>query len=103
MFYKNVKNTSNDKCKCESWLAHWERFSGQRANKCARNNCNERATDGAHVSRFFLNDEIYILPLCHKHNLDYNSLIDTEINPVSADISKTCGKTNSLFELLNGF
>jgi hypothetical protein len=71
-FFRNVSGTSNDTCRCGSWLEHYKRYSGQSLLRCAVEGCGEWATDGAHVQQHPLNpfvDNTYILPFCHAHNM----------------------------------
>lgn len=46
---KNINGTSQNTCKCGSWLKHWEKFSGQTANCCGVIGCQRTDVVGAHV------------------------------------------------------
>lgn len=52
-----------------SWIDYWERKTSKRANKCHKIGCTESATDGAHVQLENGGNEWYIVPLCHKCNM----------------------------------
>lgn len=56
-----------------SWLNYWERKVGHAAGNCHKrpNTCQNDATDGAHVQldASYGNNNWYIVPLCHLHNL----------------------------------
>ena len=36
----NIKGTGWKNCKCGSWIAHWESFSGEIAHECSVKGCN---------------------------------------------------------------
>jgi hypothetical protein len=92
---KNINGTSDNTCKCGSWLRHWEIFSNQKASFCSESACTKGATVGAHVQKSDSTDnKWYIVPLCGDHNAlkgqeiyisDYTIL-------VSANKSETCEK-----------
>jgi len=73
MFVKNVLGSSDDerKCKCKSWIAHWERNRGGTVNtECMAIGCREKdkkEPGGGHVT---IRGELteYIVPLCTTHN-----------------------------------
>jgi len=52
-----------------SWIDYWERKTGKKAAKCHKTGCNEFAIDGAHVQLEDGRYEWYIVPLCHKCNM----------------------------------
>lgn len=93
MKVRNIKGTSDNTCKCTSWLAHWEKFSGQKAGLCSEKSCLNTATVGAHVQKDDLTDRSwYIVPLCDGHNKQASELeLWHEPTLVSANVSKTCG------------
>lgn len=94
MKVKNLNGTSTNKCKCGSWLAHWERFSGKKAVKCAVKNCNNKAVSGGHVQLAISTDHSwYIIPLCIECNNNRATILTIHDNvpPVPANISETCG------------
>lgn len=92
---KNINGTSNNTCKCGSWLKHWEKFSGQTAGLCSEVSCRNSASLGAHVQKSDSSDnKWYIIPLCSSHNaMKYQeiSIMDSTIL-VSANKSETCEK-----------
>lgn len=67
---KNMIGTSDKKCKCDSWLAHWEAATKQTADWCGHHSCQEKKDlVGAHVKRTDISDtNAYIIPLCKYHN-----------------------------------
>lgn len=90
----NINGTSDNSCKCDSWLAHWEKFSGRTAGLCVEKTCTEAAAVGAHVQKDSSTDKAwYIIPLCKKHNKAADEL-ELYGSPVlvSANVSQTCGK-----------
>jgi hypothetical protein len=92
MKIKNIVGTTGKTCACDSWLSHWEKFSGKTAGPCGVLNCNEKATVGAHVRRVDGYDySAYIYPLCAGCNQATWELTAWDGYPlVSADPSKTC-------------
>lgn len=94
MKVKNINGTSDNSCKCDSWLAHWEEFSGQTANLCVEKACTEKATVGAHVQKDSSTDRAwYIIPLCKTHNKATDEMkLYGSPELVSANVSQTCGK-----------
>ena len=73
---KNLNGTYDNKVPAgySSWLDFWEKKSGKRAEKCGRNGCIKKATDGAHVQKADSNDNRwYIVPLCHECNMKPSS------------------------------
>ncbi len=94
MIVFNVRGTSDLKCKCESWLSHWETFSKQKATKCCVANCFNPAEVGAHVRIHNHPAEIiYIAPMCHVHNQSVMGFgISPNITLVSANRRDTCDR-----------
>lgn len=89
---KNLKGTSDRKCQCDSWLAHWEKFSGNNSNQCAVVGCSHDAEVGAHVVKCDSpNGEHYIVPMCKGHNVAEDSSITVEKELINANVNKTCG------------
>ena len=92
MLVKNLKGASKSNCFCNSWLKHWEKFSGEIANFCCVVTCIKKAEAGAHVINVNSTDtKTFIAPFCIKHN---QSDLDLEIGLttlVSAKVSETCG------------
>ena len=92
MKVRNINGTSNNICKCGSWLKHWEKYSGNITDYCVEINCLEKATDGAHVQKSTGERDWYIIPLCRLHNKQQEELeVINTVNLVSANITKTCG------------
>lgn len=90
----NIDGTSDNTCRCGSWLDHWKRFSGQRApTLCPEVRCTEAPEVGAHVQKVGSADW-YIVPLCKTHNAARGQTISISdsIPLVSANVSQTCGK-----------
>ncbi len=92
---KNINGTSNNTCKCGSWLQHWEKYSGLKANWCSEINCLEKENlVGAHVQKAdAIDTNWYIIPLCKSHNADteeMNVMISNTL--VLANIKLTCDK-----------
>lgn len=96
MKVKNINGTTQNTCKCGSWLAHWENFSGQSLpTYCPEASCLNKPEVGAHVQKDDPNDQSwYIVPLCREHNAQTGGTL-TIINGValvSANVAKTCGR-----------
>lgn len=92
---KNINGTTGHKCKCGSWLKHWENFSVKNLpSECSVSSCTQKPEDGAHVQKDDPNDRHwYIIPLCKTHNKQADELIiNAFIQHVSANISETCDK-----------
>jgi len=93
MKVKNLHGTSGRNCKCESWLAHWVRFTRNTQGTifCAVTDCFEFATNGAHVIKVgSTNQDWYIVPLCDKHNKS-EEILDIGTVPLApAAVNKTC-------------
>lgn len=101
MIVKNMVGSSDNSCRCLSWLEHWSRFSGQQPSVCCVMGCMNRAEVGAHVTSVnsLLNTWL-IVPMCNRHNMTDGELtISDSSDPVSANVSETCGKPGSLFSL----
>lgn len=95
MKVKNISGTSDNSCKCGSWLEHWERHSGQTLPAhCVEATCLRVPTIGAHVQTDNSTDtNWYIIPLCDKHNAKISALtISDGAKLVPANVSETCGK-----------
>ncbi len=92
----NVNGTTDNICKCGSWLAHWQTFSGQQIpTYCAEKSCVKTPEVGAHVQKESSSDKSwYIAPLCQEHNVRTGQaliLVDSVVL-VSASVDHTCGK-----------
>ena len=94
MNVKNINGTSQNTCKCGSWLQHWKNFSGQTANTCRASGCSKSAKVGAHVQKDVSYDsKWYIVPFCYTHNSESGSVeLVSGTNLVSANKSETCDK-----------
>lgn len=91
---RNVVGSSNDDCKCGTWLKHWENYSNQETpDYCIVANCLEKDLVGAHVKKFDSADKNeYIIPICQKHNRSSEVLtVSDDYDLVSANVSETCG------------
>lgn len=91
----NINGTSSNKCNCDSWLAHWKKFSGQSVTMCVESSCIKTDLVGAHVQKDSTTDKNwYIIPLCTTHNAKRgeNINIADTTKLVSANVSETCGK-----------
>lgn len=94
MRIKNIKGTSDNKCGCGSWIAHWENIAGLKAFVCMAEGClGTKDLVGAHVQKDVANDNSwYICPLCNAHNQANGVLEVPEGSLVSANVSETCGR-----------
>ena len=96
MKVKNINGTSDNTCKCNSWLDHWKRFSGQSVpTYCPEEKCTLKPEVGAHVQKDgYADDSWYIIPLCKTHNGETGKTVTVSdsIALASANVSKTCGK-----------
>lgn len=91
---KNLNGTSDNNCKCESWLKHWKNFMGKSLPAtCREINCNETVLVGAHVKKVGGSDNSqYIVPLCQSHNKSTDSFNVVDGCLVSANKQLTCDK-----------
>jgi len=96
MKVKNINGTSDNICRCGSWLEHWKKFSQQSLpNYCPEEKCLEKPELGAHVQKDSPTDTSwYIAPLCRKHNGETGKslTISDSVTLVSANVSRTCGR-----------
>jgi hypothetical protein len=91
---KNIIGTSDNDCKCGSWLKHWVKFSGKTASYCSAYGCMKK-TDllGAHVQKTTIDMNWYIIPFCNDHNKIKGELqVSDSTVFVSANKSNTCEK-----------
>lgn len=94
MKVNNINGTSDYKCNCASWLAHWEKFSGLSIDYCPAKGCLEKELVGAHVQKDSDTDKSwYIIPLCRKHNGETGKslTVSNSCTLVSANVNNTCG------------
>ena len=68
MKVKNINGISDDTCKCESWLEHWEKVRGKKALFCSEKDCVKSELVGAHVQKETSDTNWYIIPLCKIHS-----------------------------------
>lgn len=90
----NINGTSQNTCKCGSWLNHWRNYSGQSLpTYCPERTCTGKPEVGAHVQKDDSTDRSwYIVPLCSKHNAmtgESIELVDS-IKLASANVAATC-------------
>lgn len=87
---KNINGTSQNKCSCGSWLAHWEKFSKGTTKYCKEKSCTNTDLVGAHVQKAdSLDDNWYIIPLCKIHNAS-SGILEVYGPFVSANKKGTC-------------
>jgi len=93
----NINGTSENTCKCGSWLEHWRKFSKQSLpSYCPEKACIKKPEVGAHVQKDGSTDKNwYIIPLCKDHNGERGKTLEVSdsIALVSANVSETCGKS----------
>lgn len=94
MRVRNIEGTSENVCKCGSWLDHWKNFSRQSLSAyCAERSCTKMPEVGAHVQKDTSDNSWYIVPLCKDHNRKTASLeIVDSVALVPANVSITCGR-----------
>lgn len=94
MKVKNINGTTDNTCRCGTWIDHWKNYSSQALSKyCSEEQCPEKPEVGAHVQKDNSSDSSwYIVPLCKKHNGETNKSIDIgNVELVDANVSQTCG------------
>lgn len=94
MKVKNLNGTTQNKCKCSSWLAHWGNYSGQTANRCVVVSCTNKHTVGGHVQKESTTDSAwYVIPICSDCNNKRGQTLEIHdsVRLVSANVSATCG------------
>ena len=88
---RNIKGTSNNRCNCDSWISHWEKYARRKPKFCSEINCMNRKLFGAHIQRVDSeSNEWFIIPLCAAHNNSKEILRINKTNFVSANITFTC-------------
>ncbi len=96
MRVKNINGTSDNTCKCGSWLEHWKKFSSQTLSSyCSEVKCTKKPEVGAHVQKDNSTDtNWYIVPFCNTHNGETGKSLDIvdSVKLVSANVSETCGR-----------
>jgi hypothetical protein len=65
MRVKTLNIAEQNKCRSGSWLAHWEKLSGQNAFMCFTEGCINMPSVGGHVQKDSTTDKNwYVIPLC---------------------------------------
>lgn len=92
MKVKNINGTTQNRCRCGSWLQHWKNYSGQSATICRALGCSRKDLLGAHVQKDVSYDNNwYIVPFCNRHNKATTSIeLVAGTILVSANKKKTC-------------
>lgn len=107
MNVRNIRGTSDNDCRCGSWLTHWSRFTNQpltTQTRCSVLGCFAPATCGAHiqVESGLFNAALggiaavrashwHIVPMCQQHNMATGTLTVRSVPLASANVSETCG------------
>ena len=69
MRVKNLNGVPSNKCSSSSWLAHWEKLSGQNAYMCFAKGCINTPSVGGQVQKDSPTDTSwYVIPLCEDCN-----------------------------------
>lgn len=91
---KNINGTSDNNCKCGSWLKHWEKFSGETALYCSEYSCLTKTNlVGAHVQKTTADMSWYIIPFCSLHNQSKGELsVSDSTIFIPANKNETCEK-----------
>jgi len=95
---RNQKGTAERSCGCGSWLDHWKRYTKSTGTPlCVVQNCNERATVGAHVELSRVDElkgQSYIAPMCASHNGQHGAELKSkpEVKLARGNVKETCGK-----------
>jgi len=68
MLVHNLNDTSDNSCRCGTWIRHWENYRNKHAVNCVA--CHKHTTTiGAHVQKTYSNDQrSFIVPLCYSCN-----------------------------------
>ena len=86
-------------CQCESWLKHWETFSGQRAGYCTAVGCEGKPEIGAVVHKEGEPGTTFVVPLCQACIAKDEALeIISGVRLVPANGHDTCGQEHALEE-----
>lgn len=98
MIVTNLNGTTDNSCRCSSWLLHWMLYSGQNLpHICSVQGCIKDVSVGAHVQKFDSRDRSwYIVPVCTEHNAQRGGILILMdgIALASANVSDTCGKSS---------
>jgi hypothetical protein len=95
MRVKNINEIRLKKCRCGSWLKHWQKYSHEKLPVlCPVNGCFMPPDFTAFVQEDgYINDEWFVVPLCATHSSQEGGYLDLDrVALVPADVSKTCGK-----------
>lgn len=95
MKIKDINGAGEIACKCESWLDHWARFSGQSPSYCPVAECMNTIQTGATAQKEDPADRgWYIIPLCQKHNAMQGAslTVNDHFELVSVKARETCGE-----------
>lgn len=90
----NFHGTSNKRCNCGSWLAHWKHFSEQTVYNCIVIDCNNKVEVGRHVKKIsIMDDNWYIVPVCSDCNNSREETLDISesVMLVPARMTRICG------------
>jgi hypothetical protein len=69
MRVRNLNGATQITCNSGSWLAYWEKFSGQTAYGCFVSGCKNKRSVGGHVQKDSPSDKNwYVVPLCDECN-----------------------------------
>ena len=92
MRVKNLNGTERYQCKCDSWYAHWQNFSGQKTSRCVVVDCSGTNLVGGHVQKDS-SSSWYIIPICTACNGKRGQALNVldKVKLVSANVSQTCG------------
>ena len=93
---KNINGTTDNSCKCGSWLRHWEKYGGIMAGLCVEKSCTQNVEAGARVLKGdgSADESWYIVPLCKEHNALLGKEIEIRVSAkmVPADTKETCAR-----------
>jgi len=95
MKVRNINGTSDNTCKCRSWINHWEKYAEKTATMCSATACFiSKDLVGAHVQKDDSNNKSwYIIPFCEHHNKKTEEIeVWSSTILVSANVNETCGK-----------
>lgn len=56
-----------------SWKEYWESRKRRKFSFCSCTSCRNRAEDGGHVRKLYNTSNMYIIPLCSRHNNPSNT------------------------------
>ena len=90
---RNINGTSDNTCRCGSWIQHWKNYGGNSEHPfCSALRCTRTDVVGAHVQKEY-GSKWYIIPLCPEHNNMRGETIDVSASTVfvSANVAETCG------------